>query len=989
MKLKNTRITTQLLLGFAVILFFVTGLGIVAHLQTNQLHKQTETMYLHPLQMSRAIGTINNEISNMRIGLRDLLLAKSEEDEQVAVQRIEVSAANVEKDFSDIDEIYLGPPEDVGEAYQAYLLWKAELDSDIERALSGEKETTIDPISSKSTIALLGDKMLASINVIDTFAKNKGDALYQSSVELQNTLHTQLLLLIVIILFFTLVISYNLLRNIRKPLKLMNEAVSRFHQGDMDARSKYELKNEFGILSSSINALASLVHDNMILNKKAVDLAKIMLSVDEVKDFFLATLESLTQHTGSHMAAVYLLSDDQKTFEHFKSIGMDDNAKHSFEANHFEGEFGGVLRTHKLQYIDNIPEDTRFAFQAVSGKLIPRGIITIPILSGNQVIAIVSLATISKFAPQTLDFINNIIITMSARIEGVLAYNKIKEFKVALEQQNRELLDHKSELSAQTVELIQQNAELEMQKKQLDEASRLKTNFLSNMSHELRTPLNSVIALSGVLSRRLINQIPEDEYSYLEIIERNGKNLLTLINDILDISRIESGREELEITKFNAINLVNEVVTMIQPQAMQKEIGLSHESEEKQLYIASDADKIRHILQNLIGNAVKFTEAGKVTISAYNNDNNLEIKITDTGIGISSENIPHIFDEFRQADGSTSRKFGGTGLGLAIAKKYANLLGGNIIVKSTLDEGSEFTLSIPLSYAAENRIIGEGSTINYKYANIQPLLYPPSDLPNKTVLLVDDNESAVIQIKDLIEGMGIRVLVARDAVEALAIIDQVIPDSMILDLMMPGIDGFKLLEILRNAEPTAHIPVLVLTAKHITKDELKFLKRNNVHQLIQKGDVDRIKLQNAVSTMLIQETVHIKQHMEYLSIEGKPVVLVVEDNPDNLTTVRALLADHYTVIEATDGQEGIEMTKKHVPNLVLMDIALPGINGIEAFREIRKNPELQHIPIVALTASAMEKDQETILSHGFDAFIAKPISAKELFDVISEVLYGK
>jgi len=242
------------------------------------------------------------------------------------------------------------------------------------------------------------------------------------------------------------------------------------------------------------------------------------------------------------MAAVYLLGEDKTTYEHFESIGMDNTAGRSFDAESYEGEFGAALSSRKLQHIQDIPEDTRFTFIAVSGKLIPREIITIPILSGEKVIVLISLASINGYDNLTIELIENALNTLSARIEGILTFRKMKEFSKLLERQNRELDAQKSELSIQTEALIQQNAELEVQKNQLNEASRLKTNFLSNMSHELRTPLNSVIALSGVLSRRLADRIPEEEYSYLEVIERNGKNLLTLINDILDISRIEAGR---------------------------------------------------------------------------------------------------------------------------------------------------------------------------------------------------------------------------------------------------------------------------------------------------------------------------------------------------------------------------------------------------------------------------------------------------------------
>lgn len=325
-------------------------------------------------------------------------------------------------------------------------------------------------------------------------------------------------------------------------------------------------------------------------------------------------------------------------------------------------------------------------------------------------------------------------------------------------------------------------------------------------------------------------------------------------------------------------------------------------------------------------------------------------------------------------------------------------------MESIPDKGSEFTLTLPMSYVAENNIVEKERTTDAKYVIRQSLSRLEPDASDKCILLVEDNESAIIQIKDLVEELGYSIHVVYDGSEALKFIDVTIPDAMILDLMMPGIDGFQVLETLRNAEPTAHIPVLILTAKHITKEELKFLKRNNVHQLIQKGDVDRSKLQNSITGMLFpaaavsadaapeeadQKQTRQTKQIKHQILEGKPAVLVVEDNPDNMITVRALLSDHFTMLEAIDAHEAISMAKKHVPNLILMDIALSGMDGIQAFREIRSMPDLQHIPIIALTASAMLHDRETILSHGFDAFIAKPIIAKEFFKIINEVLYGK
>jgi CheY-like chemotaxis protein len=213
---------------------------------------------------------------------------------------------------------------------------------------------------------------------------------------------------------------------------------------------------------------------------------------------------------------------------------------------------------------------------------------------------------------------------------------------------------------------------------------------------------------------------------------------------------------------------------------------------------------------------------------------------------------------------------------------------------------------------------------------------------------------------------------------------------MILDLMMPGIDGFEVLRTIRETEGKSYLPVLILTAKHISKEELKFLKHNHVYELIQKGDINRAQLLKIVSRMLASQTDVVEnQRPARHPIEGKPTVLVVEDTPDNMLTIKTLLADNYVIIEAADGQAAIDFSSKYMPDLILMDIALPLINGIQAFEKIRNASSSQHIPVIAITASAMAKDRETILAQGFDGYVSKPIDQAELMHVIQQVLYGK
>ncbi len=369
------------------------------------------------------------------------------------------------------------------------------------------------------------------------------------------------------------------------------------------------------------------------------------------------------------------------------------------------------------------------------------------------------------------------------------------------------------------------------------------------MSHELRTPLNSIIALSGVLNRRLEEKIPKEEYGYIDIIIRNGRQLLEIINDILDLAKIEAGRDEIYLQKFNLGELISEVVEMITPQAHQKELKISLNLK-SDITLTSDYNKCRHIMQNLMSNAVKFTDKGEIEITGQTTPESLIISVRDTGIGIDKEHIPFIFDEFHQADSSNTKRYGGSGLGLAIAKKYANLIGGDISVKSIIGEGSIFTVIIPLKINGSDNLQGllDSNHITEIKGDINSIDIENSD-PVR-LLLVEDSEAGIIQIKDILEEEGYTIDVALNGVEAVDQISKAIPDAMILDLMMPEMDGFEVLKAIRGKEETSRLPVLILTAKYLSKEELSFLKHNNVHQLIRKGNVSREQLIKAIASLV-------------------------------------------------------------------------------------------------------------------------------------------
>ncbi len=1004
MKKRNLTIRAQLLIGFSLVLVFVVTLGLVSSVQTNRLYQQEQTLYEHPLQVREAIDEVKGDILESRVAVRDYILIDDEAKRQSALQTVESTFSDIEKQFDILYELYLGPASDLDSAYDSFIGWKVATQNRLELAKTGNFEDIVASLGDEGDVGRRRIELSSAIGVIDEYASNEADELNAAFNVYYQSLTAGRITLVCAILILSVLISAYMIESIRKPLAEMNHKIGCFREGETTARIQYAKGNEFGELSSSFNTMADAIQLNLELKEKSAAISGAMLRQEDAKAFFRATLEEMLKHLNANTAAIYLLSDDRQSFVCYDSVGLDGKARESFDAHTPEGEFGTAILTQKTQYIRDIPEDTRFRFLVSSGELTPREIITVPIVSGGEVVAVFSLTSTGRFYEHSVRLIETVLDTMSARIEGILAFQTIKNMLGTLERQNRELDAQKNELAAQTDELTQQNAELDAQSSQLAEASRLKTTFLSNMSHELRTPLNSIIALSGVLTRRLVGQLPEEELSYLEIVERNGRHLLALINDILDISRIEAGREEIEIEKFGMNGIVADIAAMLEPLAEQKGIELVRQTEGEEIYLASDERKCRHILQNIISNAVKFTETGSVSIVTQKSGDFVRITVTDTGIGIAKENLASIFDEFHQADGTTSRKYGGTGLGLAIAKKYAELLGGSISVTSTLGAGSEFVIVLPLSCEGEERGgVKQASSRNAsRPAAACMAAGQNAEATGKTILLIEDSEPAIIQIKDLMERSGHTILVARSAREAYRIVEKNVPDAMILDLMMPEIDGFETLNTLRTSEKTANVPVLILSAKHITREELGLLEKNHVSQIIQKGGINRGDLLSAVSDMLrsdggqtpgTKETTGADETqsrtLQTDGGEGKPLILVVEDNADNRTTVRALLQDKFRVIEAENGEQGIEMAKDRRPDLILMDIALPGINGIDAFRAIRSAPATCRIPVVALTASAMIQERAAILAHGFEAFVAKPIQIEELLKVIGEVLYGR
>jgi len=971
MRLKDLQIGTQLRLGLGLIMVLVLGLGVLSWRQADELARQTNDLFEHPLQVHRAVGRLEADVERMSRHVRELRQAQDQQGRETILHQISLGEVSAEKQLELLRDRYLGPEDDVDTLESDLLSWKVQRDETIR--LMGTGGVLWAEHREGGVQAERSTAVMVSLKKIDTFADNMSNTLHRRATDKAAALQQQLFFVVGLILLLSLSVSWLLLNGIKRPLTELTATAAQLGQGNLEVRSLFASKNEVGTLSKAFNTLADSVQANATHFASAADLNATLLEELEARAFGVRVLETLMRLTASQIGAVYVLDEERGEYMPLKSIGLSGDG-HSFSASAHEGEFGAALASRSIQRISDIPTDTHFTFATVSGEFRPREIVTIPLVSGKEIPAVVSLASLRDYRPAEMRFLTQVQPALTTWLNAMLSNRRIAELSAGLEAQNLELEAQKEELEAQASQLAEHNAELEIQKRQVDEANRLKSAFLSNMSHELRTPLNSVIALSSVLSRRLEMKIPDEEWSYLEVIERNGKNLLALINDVLDLSRLEAGQEDLRVERFSLRGLVGELVDMLAPIAGKKGVALDNQVPEG--LIESDADKCRHILQNLIGNAVKFTDVGQVSIAATFADHAVGLTGTDTGIGIAPDKLDLIFEEFRQADDSTSRRQGGTGLGLTIARRYAHLLGGEVGVESKLGAGSTFTVRLPLT--ATHGAVGVPSRTRPRAKTPTP-----NSRRGQRLLLIEDSEPAVIQMCDILRAEGYQVEVARNGKMALEMLEHIAPEAVILDLMMPEVDGFQVLGALRAVPKTATLPVLILTAKHVTKQELSFLEGNHIHQLIRKGDVDKERLLAAVAGMVEPDEPRKPSDRRVAPTRkprrpGKPVVLVVEDDPDNLRTAKALLEDNYVVVSAQDGQEGLEQARRHLPDVILMDLAMPVLDGFEALKALHRDETLKEIPVFAVTASAMTGDRESILAHGFDGYLSKPLDGEIL-----------
>jgi signal transduction histidine kinase/CheY-like chemotaxis protein len=521
-----------------------------------------------------------------------------------------------------------------------------------------------------------------------------------------------------------------------------------------------------------------------------------------------------------------------------------------------------------------------------------------------------------------------------------------------LQQQNQELLRTLGELRERQDELLRLNQELEDTNRgvvalyaELDEkadhlrrADEMKSRFLSNMSHEFRTPLNSIRALSRMLLERIDGELTKEQEKQVNFIVKSADDLTALVDDLLDLAKIEAGKTEVRPVEFSVANLFSALRGMLRPLLVGEDVKLVFEEPDPQLMLYTDEGKVSQILRNFISNAIKFTERGEVRVSASQSEDGRSVafSVTDTGIGISEADQALIFEEFTQVANRLQGRVKGTGLGLPLCRRLALLMHGEIKLESTLGIGSTFTAILP-------RLFVEEAATTIEPAEVQ------LDLGLVPVLFVEDDAETRLLYEKYLRGSRYQPMAARSLREARELIARVRPRVIVLDILLRGEDTWRWLSELKSGVDTAETPVMVVTT---VEDERK-ARALGADDFVLKP-IDR-------ATLL--------QKLDQLASRR---VLVIDDDPASRYLIQKLLSDARTcVIEAEDAHSGLIAARRSKPSLIFLDLQLPDSSGEEVLRELKSDIDLKGVPVAIVTAKLLSKDERERLSSRADAVLQK------------------
>jgi len=742
-------------------------------------------------------------------------------------------------------------------------------------------------------------------------------------------------------------------------------------------------------------------------------------------------MRALAPLVNAQYGVFYVANDDPTgtTLDLVATYGADrkSNLKDRFELR--EGLIGQAAADKRPMRLNKVPGNF-IKIGSGLGAAKPANLNILPALFEDEVKAVIELASFEEFNETHHTFLAQLMETVGIVLNTIAATMRTEELLKESQLLTQELQARQTELTRKQEELHATNEELqekaqllenekrqveaknfeidmarravEEKAEQLTLTSKYKSEFLANMSHELRTPLNSLLILSKLLADNQQGNLNEKQTEFARTIHSAGTDLLNLINDILDLSKIESGTVAIEIGEMSLAGLRQHMERTFSQLASEKQLDFVVKfGPDLPATIRTDEKRLQQIVLNLLSNAFKFTSDGSVTLSVRKASEGwnpghpilgdaraaIEIEVSDTGIGIPEDKQRLIFEAFQQADGTTSRKYGGTGLGLSISREIASLLGGEIQVRSTVGEGSTFTLFVPLKSP------GVAPAISLHSAPVEgiesslattTIVDDRDDLGNRPfVLIVEDDPVFANVLLDVVHDASLKGVISSAGSGTLSMVRKLKPSASTLDLGLNDIDGFVLLDLLRHDPESRDIPVYVISgaeqaAHALTLGAAKVIEkpaeRDELIELFSTIAVAFADKPNRKTKKASRFAREAAQQTATRELTGKRL-LIIDDDIRNIYSLASVLEMHGAqVVHAERGAEGIGILEQDPDiDVALIDIMMPEMDGYETMRRIRDNPKLAHLPLISVTAKAMKGDRQKCLAAGASDYISKPV----------------
>ncbi|HEX8796000.1 MAG TPA: response regulator, partial [Polyangiaceae bacterium] len=818
--------------------------------------------------------------------------------------------------------------------------------------------------------------------------------------------------------------------NLTTQVRAIAEVATAVTKGDLTRSITVQAQGEVAALKDNINEMIRNLKDTTQKNSEQdwlkTNLAKFSRMLQGQKDLLTVAkliLSELAPVVSAQQAVFYTL-DTSKEEAVLKMLASYAFVERKNTANEFklgEGLVGQCALEKQKILLVNPPRDY-IAIASGLGEAVPQNIIVMPVLFEGQVKAIVELASFERFSQTHQSFLDQLCESIGIVLNTIEANTRTEDLLKQSQSLARELQSQQQELQLTNAQLgekarllADQNAEVERKNQEVEQArqaleekarqlaatSKYKSEFLANMSHELRTPLNSLLILSDQLAKNVDGNLSTRQVEWAKTIHDAGDDLLSLINDILDLSKIESGTVVVDVGEVEFADLHEYVERQFRHVAEQKKLDFVLDfGRSLPRSMLTDAKRLQQVIKNLLSNAFKFTERGRVTInvglvsSGWNEENEnltragaaIAFTVSDTGIGIPPEKQQIIFEAFQQADGSTSRKYGGTGLGLAISREIAGLLGGEIRLTSQPSQGSIFTLFLPLTYTpkAQRRLPEPTISATAPAAVAEPLSVPEQPdpppvvddaekiRPGDRVLLVVENDLTFARfVMDAARAQGFRVLLATRGAAALALARDRKPDAITLDMNLPEIDGWRVLEKLKLDVATRHIPVFVVS----TDDEDGRALRLGARSVIRKPLKSRDDLDEVLTKL-----------KTFVAAPSRTMWLVQEDAAERRKMAEFLAGDRLTIVEQTLDAAREQLEAGNLPDLLVMAEPLEDAKALAVLGAIEKLPPAT-LPVVVYPPHLDADHEAHLVKLGQRRTVRYVRSRERLFDECSRFLH--